>query len=332
MKKTLIPLILLPTFLLNACAPVPFNVSDVVNSKKIPLYPEKSNINLSLSSGDKLDYREQTCWNSGWGSKGAQINYETVQEKSSENYSFYLDKANKHFEGLRGITVRNDKLHIYFVGKAEVEEYSAPIYRTVKKSNYEARPGSTLFLSLLGLGIPLLVNPSGTAKRAFGCTDENVLRKYAAIDLKEKTGNLQWTDFHKTQKVVISGLGKDFEYSAMPSNVNGEVIVDLKEHIARNEFKETSTIQVSCLTCVLELSKEESIVGFATKNLTTSYDFRPLKAQIFERIRQEQLIEEKRKQEKIRLEKEAEDARRKIEQEQIEQRKQKEKQDQIFKL
>lgn len=261
-------------FILSGCAP--FNISDLVNSQNPKLYSGTSDIQLDLSYANDKDYRKRNC-RDVWLSNDTKVSYETIYEKSSESHSFYIDTPLRHFEGIKNILVKDGKLHIHFFGKAEVEEYSAPIYRTIHQEHFEARPTGTLIWSAVGLGLPLLLSPSNTVKRAFGCTDETVKNKYANVTYKNKTGNKQWTDFHKTQQLTISGLDNQIEVTVVPNTLTGVAVVDLSDLIAKTNLLDISNLIIDCTTCVVELDKEQTIISLASKKIAINHDFRPYK-------------------------------------------------------
>jgi hypothetical protein len=266
--------------LLSGCAS--FNISDLINSQNVALESGRTDIPLSLSYSNSKDYREKNC-RKVWMSNDTKISYETIQEKSSEDHTFYLNTPIRHFQGIKTTVIHDGKLQISFWGKGEVEEYSAPIYRTVSLENFEARPAGTLVWSTLGLGLPLLLNPSGTAKRAFGCTDETVNRKYANVTHKQKTGKAQWTDFYRRQTLVITGLGNAFEVNVVPNLKSGIGIIDLTDNIKKNPLPDIIKINVDCVTCVIEIDKEQSIASMASKSSTLTYDIGSFKRMLVER-------------------------------------------------
>jgi len=272
--------IILVGFILSGCAS--FNISDLINSQNIVLESGKKDIPLSLSYSNSKDYREKNCRNV-WLSKDTKISYETVQEKSSEDHTFYVNTPVRHFQGVKSTLINDGRLQIYFWGKGEVEEYSAPIYRSVFRENFEARPAGTLVLSTLGLGLPLLLNPANTAKRAFGCTDETVNSKYANVTHKQKTGKSQWTDFYKPQTLIINGLGNPIEVTVVPNAKNGVGIVDLTNNLKKYPLPDMVRVNVDCVTCVIEINKEQSIASIASKTSTASYDVKTFKRVIAER-------------------------------------------------
>lgn len=261
-------------FILSGCAS--FNISDLINSQNIALESGRTDIPLSLSFSNSKDYREKNCRNV-WLSKDTKISYETVQEKSSEDHTFYVNTPVRHFQGIKSTVVNDGRLQIYFWGKGEVEEYSAPIYRSVSKENFEARPAGTLVWSTLGLGLPLLLNPANTVKRAFGCTDETVNNKYANVTYKQKTGKSQWTDFYKPQTLIITGLGNPIEVNVVPNSKNGVGIVDLTDNIKKYPLPDIVRVNVDCVTCVIEIDKEQSIASMASKTSSTTYDVKAFK-------------------------------------------------------
>lgn len=273
-------LFLLCSFFLTGCAS--FNISDLVNSQKLTLISGDTDIPLSLSSSNSTDYREKSC-RKAWLSKDTKITYETVQEKSSEEHTFFINRPIRHFEGIKSATINDGRLQIYFWGKGEVEEYSSPIYRSVSLEKFEARPAGTLVWSTLGLGLPLLLAPSGTINRAFGCTDETVNKKYANASFKQKTGKTQWTNFHKSQRLIITGIGNPIEINAVADSINGISVIDLTDQIQKTSFLDTSKVMISCVTCVIEIDKDQSISTFAGKSYTFSHDFRVFKKYLLDR-------------------------------------------------
>lgn len=266
--------------LLSGCAS--FNISDLINSQNIALESGRAEIPLSLSYSNSKDYREKNCRNV-WLSKDTKISYDTVQEKSSEDHTFYVNTPIRHFQGIKSAVISDGKLQVYFWGKGEVEEYSAPIYRSVSRENFEARPAGTLVWSTLGLGLPLILNPANTAKRAFGCTDETVNKKYANVTHKQKTGKSQWTDFYKSQTLIITGLGNPIEVSVVPNAKNGVGIVDLTNNIKTYSLPDMARVNIDCVTCVIEIDKEQSIASMASKTFTASYDVKAFKRTLAER-------------------------------------------------
>lgn len=266
--------------LLSGCTS--FNISDLINSQNIALQSGNADIPLSLSYSNSKDYREKNC-RKVWMSKDTKISYETIQEKSSEDHFFYINTPIRHFQGIKSAVINDGKLQIHFWGKGEVEEYSAPIYRSVFLENFEARPAGTLVWSTLGLGLPLLLNPSGTVKRAFGCTDETVNTKYANVSHKQKTGKTQWTDFYKSQRLIVTGLGDPFEINVMPNLKNGVAVVDLTDNIRKSPLSEVAKVNIDCVTCVIEIDKEQSIASMASKTSTIPYDVKNFKRILAER-------------------------------------------------
>jgi hypothetical protein len=266
--------------ILSGCAS--FNISDLINSQNIALESGKTDIPLSLSYSNSKDYREKNCRNV-WLSKDTKISYETVQEKSSEDHTFYVNTPVRHFQGIKSSVIVDGKLQVHFWGKGEVEEYSAPIYRSVFRENFEARPAGTIVLSTLGLGLPLLLNPANTAKRAFGCTDETVNTKYANVTYKQKTGKSQWTDFYKPQTLIINGLGNPVEVTVVPNPKNGVGIVDLTNNLKKYLLPDMVRVNVDCITCVIEIDKQQSIASMASKTSSTSYDIKNFKRVLAER-------------------------------------------------
>jgi hypothetical protein len=277
--KTSIFIILVGS-VLSGCAS--FNISDLINSQNIALESGKTDIPLSLSYSNSKDYREKNCRNV-WLSKDTKISYETVQEKSSDDHTFYTNTPVRHFQGIKSSVIIDGRLQVHFWGKGEVEEYSAPIYRSVFREIFEARPAGTLVLSTLGLGLPLLFSPGNTAKRAFGCTDETVNTKYANVTHKQKTGKSQWTDFYKPQTLIINGLGDPVEVTVVPNSKNGVGIVDLTDNIKKYQLPDMVRVNVNCITCVIEIDKEQSIASMASKASSTSYDVKTYKRILAER-------------------------------------------------
>jgi hypothetical protein len=341
--------IVVTLFALSGCATTPsqkISFSDV-GKKPVPkMYSEAENINVNLNSADKRDYREMTCANSAWGSKGAEIKYQTEEEKSSDDFTFYTNNFVRHLEGIRHASVLHDKLQIVFYGRGQVAEFTAPIYRTVNKTIYEARPGSTLFATVLLLGLPLLFTPTDTAKRAFGCTDERVVKKYVNVSQKRETGNVSWLDTHKKQTLIIDGVGQSFSIDVTPPE-SGQILINLRPRVEQGVVDNIAKIQISCPTCVIDTGKdssqEESIASMAKKVYVFEHDFRPVKNEIQEKILQERMIEEKRirderilenkqRQEELRLKNEADEMRRRAEQAEALRRQQRQKQEQLFKM
>jgi hypothetical protein len=271
---------ILVSILLSGCTS--FNISDLINSQNIALESGRTDIPLSLSYSNSKDYREKNC-RKVWMSNDTKISYETVQEKSSEDHTFYINTPIRHFQGIKSTVINDGKLQIYFWGKGEVEEFLAPIYRTVSLENFEARPAGTLAWSTLGLGLPLLLNPSGTVKRAFGCTDETVNKKYANVTHKQKTGKTQWTDFYKPQTLIITGLGNPLEVNVVPNPRSGIGVVDLTDNIKKYQLSDVVRVNVDCVSCVVEIDKEQSIASIASKISAITYDVKTFKRLLIER-------------------------------------------------
>lgn len=301
------------------------------------------------------DNKEKVCQNNKMLQRaGRSTQQERVQ--TDDDFTFTPEFPSKTFSAIASVEVRESLLIITFDQKSLYEEMKGKVVKTIEKTVYDASPGTAIIGHTLTLGLGLLTNPGKSLQHAFGCTDEEVLKKEVEVAKSVPTGQFSIKDSAAKHKVQLTGLGNTQTFDVVSSSEQNpqRVSIDLLPIILNSSVTNITNLTVSCLTC--NTQGIDKRVSLASSNTTASlsYDFRPLKEQQFEAERKKneeasRFADEQRKreiagQERQRKAKEAEiaqqkrldqeilDQRRKLEQEEIRRKQQREKQEQIFKL
>ncbi len=147
------------------------------------------------------------------------------------------------------------EIKINFIGQKKIYEYEAKAKLQSEEINFEPRPGRTLFVNTLLVGLPLIFGPGKEIDNAFGCT-EVVLQKLIPIhEGKIPTGNSKWIESYPREiNLRVSGLAKEPFERAFPVEKNSISIV-LRNFIDIKKTKDNLNVTIECLSCN-ELSHE----------------------------------------------------------------------------
>ena len=153
---------------------------------------------------------------------------------------------------------RNDlaEIKVNFIGQKKVYEYEARAKLQIDEIKYEARPGRTLFVNTLLVGLPLIFGPGKEMDNAFGCTEVVSQNLIPIHEGKILTGNNKWIEyFPKEINLRVSGLSKEPIERVFPVEKNSISIV-LSTFIDIKKSKDLLNISIECLSC------NEPVSGF----------------------------------------------------------------------
>jgi hypothetical protein len=188
-----------------------------------------------------------------WGKNTHQeVNF--LKEQTGEFISFYEITPSKILSGIESVELNNAKLTLKIENKALFDEYSAPNVKNIKQISYEAHNLTGTFTPVGS--IVWLFNPKLMNDYTFGCTENQKLGEEVDISQKYKNGKSKWMDVHKSHKIKISGLDKEYIFN---TNQNLTNEIDLTNFILNNNLKNNTEIKVECESCDLLNEKEKKL-------------------------------------------------------------------------
>lgn len=229
--------------------------------------------------------------------KNAQIALSEEKRKSDQTQSFFDDEPIQKISGISSVQLQGSVLSVNLASLGKFEEFAAPVVNVFENKQFEARPGSALFVHALTLGIGLLVAPVRSAQHALGCTDTRVIRREVSLEESVPTGKVRWSQANAVHVVTIEGLGvsRTFNFSSTTDGSARPMEVDLLPLIMQLNPVGPTDVKVTCVSCN---SEEATQVGIPAANLVNKTTLR----EDFSEARTLELARLERKSEETRVE------------------------------
>jgi hypothetical protein len=191
--------------------------------------------------------------------------YKSIKKLSTvmdEKIKFYVDDSINWFSTIKEVKSKQNKLIISFIQKLELKEYEVPltlIHYEIYDSEISNDPDEIMCIKNL--------------------------RSYKIIDtnLKKPTGNIQWFDKPRGEKLIITGFGNIIKISdndKMWSN-SSRIEIDITSYLKQNKKAENPFyITVRCSSCpntkIIANGKQFNAIN----EFETLVDYRFVKTQI----------------------------------------------------
>ena len=203
---------------------------------------------------------------------------------------FVLEEPEEFHLVLRQMQVEGPMLMVWFDSRGYFPEYTAPAVLTVRKEIYGAEPVSTLLVTALYAGLPLLLMPGEVAKGTFGCTDRESTGKYLDVSQRRKARKGHWAPHGREATLTIAGFQTPRTLKVDIDADTGLAQVDLTRLVRTSPLEGPVALQVTCDDCTVQTAKQAKEFGKAPALLAATVDFRPVRDEL---LRQDRLQAER---------------------------------------